>query len=113
MPTLVTDTCREVALTLPYACSGLSMMIATQLQQHHHPCHCCCCIPQAPLKPLADNGVVVTIWYRPPELLLGGLHYTRAVDMWGAGCIFAELLTLRPLFQVGLSGTVYLRSGGD
>ncbi len=57
---------------------------------------------QAPLKPLADNGVVVTIWYRPPELLLGGRHYTRAVDMWGAGCIFAELLTLRPLFQVRL-----------
>jgi serine/threonine protein kinase len=45
--------------------------------------------------------VVVTIWYRPPELLLGGRHYTRAVDVWGAGCIFAELLTLRPLFQVG------------
>jgi cyclin-dependent kinase 8/11 len=55
---------------------------------------------QAPLRPLSDNGVVVTIWYRPPELLLGGRHYTRAVDMWGAGCIFAELLTLRPLFQV-------------
>uniref|UniRef100_A0A383V6A6 Protein kinase domain-containing protein n=1 Tax=Tetradesmus obliquus TaxID=3088 RepID=A0A383V6A6_TETOB len=54
---------------------------------------------QAPLRPLSDNGVVVTIWYRPPELLLGGRHYTRAVDMWGAGCIFAELLTLRPLFQ--------------
>jgi len=55
---------------------------------------------QAPLHPLSDNGVVVTIWYRPPELLLGGRHYTRAVDVWGAGCIFAELLTLRPLFQV-------------
>lgn len=58
---------------------------------------------QAPLHPLSDNGVVVTIWYRPPELLLGGRHYTRAVDVWGAGCIFAELLTLRPLFQVCLS----------
>jgi serine/threonine protein kinase len=58
-------------------------------------------LPQAPLRPLSDNGVVVTIWYRPPELLLGGRHYTPAVDMWGAGCIFAELLTLRPLFQVG------------
>ena len=55
---------------------------------------------QAPLRPLAENGVVVTIWYRAPELLLGGRHYTRAVDMWAAGCIFAELLTLRPLFQV-------------
>ncbi|KAK6923500.1 Protein kinase domain, partial [Dillenia turbinata] len=56
-------------------------------------------IYQAPLKPLADNGVVVTIWYRAPELLLGAKHYTSAVDMWAVGCIFAELLTLKPLFQ--------------
>ncbi|CAK9860032.1 unnamed protein product [Sphagnum jensenii] len=54
---------------------------------------------QAPLKPLCDNGVVVTIWYRAPELLLGVKHYTTAVDMWAVGCIFAELLTLKPLFQ--------------
>lgn len=38
-------------------------------------------IYQAPLKPLSDNGVVVTIWYRAPELLLGAKHYTSAVDM--------------------------------
>ncbi|KAL5188613.1 Cyclin-dependent kinase E-1 [Glycine soja] len=56
-------------------------------------------IYQAPLKPLSDNGVVVTIWYRAPELLLGAKHYTSAVDMWAMGCIFAELLTLKPLFQ--------------
>lgn len=87
--------------------------------------------------------VVVTIWYRAPELLLGSKHYTSAVgitpsldfhyklsllvkdfvflgllnllnslvclyfkysycllsDMWAVGCIFAELLTLKPLFQ--------------
>lgn len=54
---------------------------------------------QSPARPLSDNGVVVTIWYRAPELLLGARHYTRAVDVWAAGCIFAELLTLRPLFQ--------------
>ncbi|KIZ03681.1 cyclin-dependent kinase 8/11 [Monoraphidium neglectum] len=54
---------------------------------------------QAPVRPLYDNGVVVTIWYRAPELLLGARHYTRALDMWAAGCIFAELMTLRPLFQ--------------
>uniref|UniRef100_A0A7N0TWX0 Protein kinase domain-containing protein n=1 Tax=Kalanchoe fedtschenkoi TaxID=63787 RepID=A0A7N0TWX0_KALFE len=36
-------------------------------------------IYQAPLKPLSDNGVVVTIWYRSPELLLGSKHYTSAV----------------------------------
>lgn len=56
-------------------------------------------IYQAPVKPLSDNGVVVTIWYRAPELLLGAKHYTSAVDMWAVGCIFAELLTLKPLFQ--------------
>ncbi|KAL6551917.1 Cyclin-dependent kinase E-1 [Orobanche gracilis] len=56
-------------------------------------------IYQAPLKPLSENGVVVTIWYRAPELLLGARHYTSAVDMWAVGCIFAELLTLKPLFQ--------------
>uniref|UniRef100_A0A061SCS8 Cyclin-dependent kinase 8/11 n=1 Tax=Tetraselmis sp. GSL018 TaxID=582737 RepID=A0A061SCS8_9CHLO len=54
---------------------------------------------QSPLRPLSENGVVVTIWYRAPELLLGAKHYTRAIDVWASGCIFAELLTLRPLFQ--------------
>eukprot|EP00958_Prasinococcus_capsulatus_P017711 scaffold2017_cov387-Prasinococcus_capsulatus_cf.AAC.17 len=54
---------------------------------------------QAPLKPLSDNGVVVTIWYRAPELLLGARHYTRAVDMWALGCIFAEMLHLSPIFR--------------
>uniref|UniRef100_A0A6N2MVH1 Protein kinase domain-containing protein n=1 Tax=Salix viminalis TaxID=40686 RepID=A0A6N2MVH1_SALVM len=39
-------------------------------------------IYQAPLKALSDNGVVVTIWYRAPELLLGAKHYTSAIDMW-------------------------------
>ncbi|XP_038704753.1 serine/threonine-protein kinase SSN3-like [Tripterygium wilfordii] len=48
---------------------------------------------------LSDNGVVVTIWYRAPELLLGAKHYTSVVDMWVVRCIFAELLTLKPLFQ--------------
>jgi serine/threonine protein kinase len=34
---------------------------------------------QSPLRPLYENGVVVTIWYRAPELLLGSKHYTKAV----------------------------------
>lgn len=37
------------------------------------------------------NGVV-TRWYRPPELFLGGKKYTTSIDMWGVGCIFGELL---------------------
>ncbi|GAM28369.1 hypothetical protein SAMD00019534_115450, partial [Acytostelium subglobosum LB1] len=53
---------------------------------------------QSPLRPLHENGVVVTIWYRSPELLLGSKHYTSAVDIWAIGCIFAELITTKPLF---------------
>ncbi|KAK9453280.1 kinase-like domain-containing protein [Dipodascopsis uninucleata] len=53
-----------------------------------------------PLQPLfTGDKVVVTIWYRAPELLLGARHYTPAVDMWAVGCIFAELLALRPIFK--------------
>eukprot|EP01137_Pigoraptor_chileana_P016209 Opistho-2@72842 len=53
-----------------------------------------------PLKPLSDlDPVVVTIWYRAPELLLGAKHYTKAIDIWAVGCIFAELVTSRPLFH--------------
>ncbi len=54
-------------------------------------------------KPLHNlytgDKVVVTIWYRAPELLLGSRHYTPAIDMWAVGCIFAELLSLRPIFK--------------
>lgn len=53
-----------------------------------------------PIHSLYDGDkVVVTIWYRAPELLLGTKHYTPAVDMWAVGCIFAELLSLRPIFK--------------
>lgn len=41
---------------------------------------------------------VVTLLYRAPELLLGCVKYSTAVDMWSAGCVFAELLLGRPLF---------------
>ena len=53
-----------------------------------------------PLQPLfSGDKVVVTIWYRAPELLLGSWHYGPAIDMWAVGCIFAELLSLRPIFK--------------
>ncbi|KAI9479515.1 phospho-Cdk2 in complex with cyclin B [Zychaea mexicana] len=41
---------------------------------------------------------VITLWYRPPEILLGSRYYSTAVDMWSVGCIFAEMMTLRPIF---------------
>ncbi|PTD04654.1 Serine/threonine-protein kinase ppk23 [Fusarium culmorum] len=43
--------------------------------------------------------LVVTLWYRAPELLLGAKTYDAAVDMWSVGCIFGELLTREPLLQ--------------
>lgn len=39
---------------------------------------------------LSDH--VVTRWYRPPEIILIEKQYGPAVDVWGIGCIFAELL---------------------
>ncbi|MCJ1443092.1 MAG: Cyclin-dependent kinase catalytic subunit [Stictis urceolatum] len=41
---------------------------------------------------------VVTLWYRAPEILLGGRQYSTGVDMWSVGCIFAEMCTKKPLF---------------
>lgn len=42
---------------------------------------------------------VVTLWYRPPELLLGERQYGPPVDMWGSGCIMAEMWTRSPIMQ--------------
>ncbi|XP_001626865.2 cyclin-dependent kinase 9 [Nematostella vectensis] len=42
---------------------------------------------------------VVTLWYRPPELLLGERNYGPPIDLWGAGCIMAELWTRTPIMQ--------------
>ncbi|KAL8256880.1 hypothetical protein R6Q59_028921 [Mikania micrantha] len=51
----------------------------------------------SPLKPY--TSLVVTLWYRAPELLLGMKSYSTAVDMWSVGCIMAELLSKKPLFD--------------
>eukprot|EP00826_Nyctotherus_ovalis_P059971 TRINITY_DN8386_c0_g2_i3.p1 TRINITY_DN8386_c0_g2~~TRINITY_DN8386_c0_g2_i3.p1 ORF type:complete len:276 (-),score=93.84 TRINITY_DN8386_c0_g2_i3:203-1006(-) len=50
-----------------------------------------------PLRPYTH--MVVTLWYRAPELLLGSKVYTTGIDMWSVGCIFAELLMREPLFM--------------
>ncbi|KAI5124817.1 hypothetical protein M0805_005447 [Coniferiporia weirii] len=42
---------------------------------------------------------VITLWYRPPELLLGTTVYGPEVDMWSAGCIMLELFCKKPVFQ--------------
>lgn len=46
----------------------------------------------------AFSSEVVTLWYRPPDILLGSTSYTTPIDMWSVGCIMAELLLLYPLF---------------
>ncbi|XP_046462786.1 cyclin-dependent kinase 11B-like [Daphnia pulex] len=51
----------------------------------------------SPLK--AYTSIVVTLWYRAPELLLGVKEYSTPIDVWSVGCIFGELLTLDAIFQ--------------
>ena len=62
---------------------GLARAISVQKQGH----------------PNRYTNRVVTLWYRPPELLLGERNYGPAVDMWGAGCIMAEMWTRAPIMQ--------------
>lgn len=59
-----------------------------------------CDLGLARSKEAEDIGMteyVVTRWYRAPELLLGSA-YGEGVDLWAAGCIFAEMLGRKPLF---------------
>ncbi|CAI6340481.1 unnamed protein product [Periconia digitata] len=51
--------------------------------------------PHAP----PPTQLVVTLWYRAPELLLGTETYSTEIDMWSLGCIFGELLLKSPLLQ--------------
>lgn len=46
---------------------------------------------------------LVAKWCRSPRLLLSLNNYTKAVDMWAAGCIFAEMLTGKPSLQVHMN----------
>ncbi|EPE09661.1 cmgc cdk protein kinase [Ophiostoma piceae UAMH 11346] len=43
------------------------------------------------------TSLVVTRWYRPPELLLQLKRYTTAIDVWGVGCVFGEMLVGKPI----------------
>lgn len=45
---------------------------------------------------------VITLWYRPPELLLGATRYDGSVDLWSVGCILLELFMGRPTFRAGV-----------
>ncbi|KAK6432824.1 serine/threonine protein kinase, CMGC, CDC2/CDK subfamily, partial [Oleoguttula sp. CCFEE 5521] len=45
------------------------------------------------------TSLVVTRWYRPPELLLTLKRYTPAIDLWGVGCIFGEMYERKPILE--------------
>merc|ERR1719162_2944197 len=45
-----------------------------------------------------QRAYVCSRYYRAPELILGAMNYTTAVDLWSAGCVFAEMLLGQPLF---------------
>jgi len=48
------------------------------------------------------SAEVVTLWYRPPDVLFGAKLYNTSIDMWSSGCIFAEIANAgRPLFPGG------------
>lgn len=44
------------------------------------------------------TSAVITLWYRPPDVLLGEEHYSFPVDLWSIGCIFAEMAHGRAIF---------------
>ncbi|CAH8336788.1 unnamed protein product [Eruca vesicaria subsp. sativa] len=52
-----------------------------------------------PAKTIPLTSHVVTLWYRPPELLLGACHYGVGVDLWSTGCILGELYAGKPILQ--------------
>jgi cyclin-dependent kinase 1 len=49
-----------------------------------------------PIRPLTHE--VVTLWYRPPEILLGSQTYAPPMDAWAVGTILVEMVSKRPLF---------------
>ena len=44
------------------------------------------------------SNEVVTLWYRPPDVLLGNVDYMMTIDVWSIGCIFAEMISGKVLF---------------
>ncbi|CAD6503285.1 BgTH12-02952 [Blumeria graminis f. sp. triticale] len=59
-----------------------------------------------PYRPMTSN--VITLWYRPPELLFGAKHYSGAVDIWSVGLVFAELI-LRVPYLAGESEVMQIK----
>ncbi|KAH9369427.1 hypothetical protein HPB48_007205 [Haemaphysalis longicornis] len=51
-----------------------------------------------------SHAQVVTLWYRPPDVLFGAKLYTTSIDMWSAGCIFAVVSAVPPDDQLCTGG---------
>ena len=49
--------------------------------------------------PCSLTPKVISLWSRPPEVLLGSKHYTTSIDIWGAGCVMGELLLGKPIMD--------------
>lgn len=52
-----------------------------------------------------NTPYIVSRYYRAPELILACSDYSEKIDIWAIGCIFAEFLTLRPLFPGKTEGS--------
>lgn len=61
-------------------------------------------------EPFHMTNKVITLWYRPPELLLGSTEYGPEIDMWSVGAILCELILQRPIFsaekEMGVFGAI-------
>ena len=57
-----------------------------------------------PIRNFTNN--VVTLYYRPPDVLLGSTDYTTNIDIWSIGCIFGEMVLLNPLFRTSQDNMV-------
>ena len=55
-----------------------------------------------------NTPYIVSRYYRAPELIIGCSDYTNKIDIWAIGCIFGEMLTLRPLFPGQTEGSQIL-----
>jgi serine/threonine protein kinase len=51
---------------------------------------------------------VITRWYRPPEVCMGARDYSTAVDIWGVGCIFAEMVILKSIIYIYIYIYIYI-----
>ena len=57
-----------------------------------------------------NSNSITSLWYRAPEVVLGAEDYLLGVDMWSIGCIFTQMITLEPVFDVSSNEQVLKRA---